>query len=378
MNEIIYMDYAATSPMKQVVIDTVLPYMNVHFGNPSSHAHPYGWEAKEAIEIPRKQLADLIGAEADEVFFTSGATESINWAHKAYFEWQSIIKKQIITQKTEHASVLNTCLHIEQMGGGVNYLGVSENGEINLADLENYLALNKKSLISIMSVNNETGIKQPIDSIGKLAEDHDCFFFCDATQSIGKEKIDVDKINIDLLSVSAHKIGGPKGCGALYISKKLQDQGFGGFIRGGSQEFGLRAGTENVPAIMGFGKAVELLKDYHLSQVDKLRIKLEMGLKAEVDAKVIGEKSERAAHITCIQIAGINSEDFLMRINHRLAISNGSACNSSNMRPSQVLTAMGFNENEAFSTLRLSLGMETTEEEIDLAISIIKEAVYSE
>jgi len=378
-NKIIYLDNASTTPVYQEVLDEMIPYFNVHFGNASSHSHPIGWMAKEAVERSRKMVAEFIGAKPTEIFFTSGATEAINQAHKSYFELTKGSGCQIITQPSEHSAVRESCYFISENGGEVNYLSVAETGKIEIDELRKKLSEGKTihyegppALVSIMSANNETGILQPVHEIGELKKELGFLFFCDATQSIGKQKINVRELNCDFLVFSAHKIGGPKGCGVLFISESIHTIGLNPLIHGGLQEAGLRAGTQNVPAIVGLGKAIECSSKFQTTKISDLKNKLETALEKEFDAKIIGKDVERICHISSVRFPEIIADDLIMKVNHQLAISTGAACNSSKLLPSHVLQAMGFSHDEAYSTLRFSLGYQTTEEEINEVIDILK------
>jgi cysteine desulfurase len=370
----IYMDYNAATPLDKEVLEAMLPYMTDHFGNAASRFHAYGWKAAEAVSIARQQVADLLGASEKEIVFTSGATESVNLAIKGVYEAFSRKGNHIITVATEHKAVLDTCQHLEELGAEVTYLPADSEGNINLVLLENSIRPTT-ILISVMAANNEIGNTYPLKTIAEIAHRHQVLFHTDATQIVGKLSIDVIADGIDLLSMSAHKLYGPKGVGALYIRKKLnivaqQD--------GGKHERGLRSGTLNVPGIVGLGKACEIcqqtLNDEAI-RIGGLRDTLEKGiLEALPETKVNGNTTHRLPNTSNICFGKIDGEQLLLSLNE-IAVSNGSACNSASTEPSYVLKAMGLDDDSAYGSIRFSLGRMTKPEDIDFAIRHITEVV---
>ncbi len=373
----VYLDNNATTPMDPRVLEAMTPYFLEHFGNAASRNHIYGWEAEEAVNVAREQIAKLIGAETKEIIFTSGATESDNLAVKGVFEMYASKGNHIITVNTEHKAVLDTCNHIEKNGGEITYLDVDAKGLIDLKELE---AAIKPStiLIAIMYANNETGTIQPVKEISELAHKHGVLFFTDATQAVGKMPIDVNKDGIDLMAFSAHKIYGPKGIGALYVRRKNPRVKITAQIDGGGHEKGMRSGTLNVPGIVGFGKACELCgkeMEEESKRLSKLRNKLESALLQLNEIAVNGSLEHRLPHVTNLSFKHIEGEGLLMGFNKNIAASSGSACTSASIEPSYVLKALGLNDNLAYASLRFGLGRFTTEEEIDFTIKIISETV---
>jgi cysteine desulfurase len=370
LNQIIYLDYAATSPIYDEVINAMLPFLKDDFGNASSEGHPMGWFAKEAVENARERVAQFIRAKPHEVFFTSGATESINWGHQSFMRLN--LSDTIISQPTEHNAVLQTCRAV----AGKNFKTslIDQNGRIDSNSLEQLLKENPFALVSVMTVNNETGAVLFKDEIADLKNKYPFTFFCDATQSIGKLDFNTHQIGCDMMAFSAHKLGGPKGCGVLYIQEDLQNKGFFPFMLGGSQEYNLRAGTVNVPAVVGLAKAIELSSNFDRTSVEKLRLRLEVGLESG-GAQIIGKRVDRAPHITSFYKKGLRSEEVMMRVNHKLALANGSACNSRSTEPSHVFKALGMSNEDALSCLRISIGYKTTESEIDYAVEILSDVI---
>lgn len=370
----IYLDYNATTPLDKEVLEIMVPYLTQHFGNAASRSHVYGWKAAEAVNIARQQVASLLGASEKEIVFTSGATESVNLAIKGVYEAFSHQGKHIITVATEHKAVLDTCQHLEKLGAEITYLPVDPQGNIDLHTLQDSIRPTT-ILISVMAANNEIGVIHPLKSIAQIARRHGVLFHTDATQAVGKLALDVIADEIDLLSLSAHKLYGPKGVGALYIRKKLnivaqQD--------GGKHERGLRSGTLNVPAIVGFGKACEICQQTMVDEairLSSLRDSLEMGiLRAVPDAKVNGNTIERLPNTSNICFGKIDGEQLLMKLSE-IAVSNGSACNSASTEPSYVLKALGLDDDSAYGSLRFSLGRTTSAQDIELAVKHISEVV---
>ncbi len=375
----IYMDYNATTPLDKKVLEAMLPYLTDHFGNAASRSHAFGWKAAEAVDTARKQVAELLGANEKEIIFTSGATESINLAIKGIFEAFRHKGNHIITTKTEHKAVLDTCRHLEKTGAypwgaEITYLDVDSTGNISLENLEN--AIKKETiLISVMAANNEIGNIYPIKEIAKIAHKHNALFHTDATQAVGKIPIDVIENEIDLLSFSGHKIYAPKGVGALFVRKKLniiaqQD--------GGMHERGMRSGTLNVAGIVGLGEAAEICQKSMKNEairLSELRNRLEKGILEAIHfAKINGNSANHLPNTTNISFGKIDGEQLLMNLNE-IAVSNGSACNSASTEPSYVLKAMGLDDESAYSSVRFSLGRMTQENDIEIAINHVANVV---
>ena len=374
MNYPIYMDYNATTPLDKKVLEAMLPYLTEHFGNAASRFHAFGWKAAEAIDISRQQVADLLGASEKEIVFTSGATESINLAIKGAFEALQHKGNHIITVKTEHKAVLDTCLHLEKLGADVTYLDVDAEGCISLENLKKAIRPNT-ILVSVMIANNETGVIHPISEIVKIVHQHNALFHTDATQALGKIPIDVMESDIDLLSFSAHKIYGPKGVGGLFVRKKLniiaqQD--------GGKHERGMRSGTLNVAGIVGMGKACEICQNIIIDEairLSDLKNKLEKGILENIPyAHINGNIINRLPNTSNIGFGQIDGEQLLMTLNE-IAVSNGSACNSATTEPSHVLKAMNLADELAYSSIRFSLGRMTQEEDIEMAIKHLNKVI---
>jgi cysteine desulfurase len=347
-----YWDNAATTKVDKRVLDTMMPYFTELFGNASS-SHQFGQLSKVAIEKARAQVASLINSETDEIIFTSGATESINLALKGFVEFNYHRGNHIITVKTEHKAVIATCEFLEQRGIEVTYLDVDRNGLISLESLRNSIK-SSTILISIMYVNNEIGVIQPIKQIGEIARENSIAFFCDATQAVGKIKVDVEADNIDMLSFSGHKINGPKGVGVLFKKKTI---GMQPLIHGGSQENGLRPGTYNTPLIVGIGKACELTEEEiekRLITVNEVAKKLSDQLGKLNGVKILVDSILRVPHIMNVYVDGLDASLFVDNLTS-IALSTGSACNSSLITSSHVLKAMGVSEEKALSCFRLSI-----------------------
>jgi len=373
----IYMDNHATTPVDPRVLEAMLPYFGEKFGNAASRNHSFGWTAEEAVENARGQIARLINATPKEIIFTSGATESNNLAIKGAAEMYREKGNHIITQVTEHKAVLDTCKRLEKYGFEVTYLPVEKDGRINLDDLRRAITP-KTILISIMYANNEIGVVQPIAEIGKIAKEKGIFFHVDGVQAVGKIPVDVQKDNIDLLSVSAHKIYGPKGCGALYVRRRNPRVQLSAIIDGGGHERGMRSGTLNVPGIVGLGKACELCQNEMAQESEQLR-RLRERLKEEIfsqldEVYVNGSMIHRLPHNLNISFAFVEGESLLMGIND-VAVSSGSACTSATLEPSYVLKALGVGEDLAHTSIRFGLGRFNTEEEVDYVVSRVVETV---
>ncbi len=373
----VYLDNNATTPVDPRVLESMIPYFTDHFGNAASRNHPFGWEAEEAVAYGREQVARLIGAEPKEIIFTSGATESDNLALKGVFEMYSSRGNHIITASTEHKAVLDSCKHIEKMGGEVTYLPVGENGLINLAALE--AAMKPTTiLVAIMYGNNETGVLQPVKEISDIAKKYGALFFTDATQAVGKIPVDVKKDGIDLMAFSAHKIYGPKGVGALYVRRRDPRVKVTAQMDGGGHERSMRSGTLNVPGIVGLGKACELCQlemEQENKRLTSLRDKLESSLLSLEEVSVNGSVEHRLPNVSNISFKDVESEALIMGFNKNIAVSSGAACTSASLEPSHVLKALGLSDDLAHSSIRFSLGRFNTEEQIDYTIDQVSETV---
>ena len=370
----IYLDNCASTQPDPLVIDAMMPYLYHLYGNAASLQHSFGWSASEAVKMAREQVAQLINAESQEIVFTSGATESINLAIKGSMDAYHAKGNHIITVQTEHKAVLDTCAHLEKKGYRITYLSVNEKGLINLNELEDSI-IPETVLIAVMYANNETGVIQDIPSIGKIAKKNKVLFFCDATQAVGKIPVDVLKDEIDLLALSAHKIYGPKGVGALYIRRKNPRVTLVEQINGGGHERGLRSGTLNVPGIVGMGKACQLAQEKISKEsirLQYLRNKLENAILSQIkNARLNGDLVHRLPHITNISFMYPTSNQLLGAFRSSLAVSSGSACTSGTNDPSYVLMAMGLQAQRASSAIRFSLGRFITKEDIDYTINFL-------
>ena len=365
----IYLDYQATTPMDPRVLEAMMPYFTYKFGNPHSRSHSYGWEAEEGVEKARGQVAKLIGADEKEVIFTSGATESNNLAIRGVAEFYKDRKNHIVTTVTEHKCVLDTCRHLEQQGFDVTYLPVQKNGLIDL-DVLRAAVTDKTVVVSIMAVNNEIGVIQPLAEIGKICREKKAFFHTDAAQAAGKIPLDVEAMNIDLMSISGHKIYGPKGIGALYVRRKPRVR-LVPLIVGGGQERGFRSGTLPTPLCVGLGEAAEIAMkemDAESKRLAKLQARMLKGLNAKLtDIHVNGDLEHRIPGNLNIGFAYVEGESLMMGIKG-LSVSSGSACTSASLEPSYVLRALGVEEDMAHTSLRIGLGRFTTEQEVDTAV----------
>jgi cysteine desulfurase len=377
LNFPIYLDHNATTPCDPRVVEAMIPYFTNNFGNAASRNHPFGWQAEAAVENAREQVAKLIGADPKEIIFTSGATEADNLAIKGVFEMYATKGNHIITCNIEHKAVLDTCKHIEKEGGEVTYLKVMDNGLINLEELE--AAIKPTTiLIAIMYANNEIGTVMPMKEISAIAKKKGVLVFTDATQAVGKIPVDVNKDGIDLLAMTAHKMYGPKGIGALYVRRKNPRVKVTAQIDGGGHERGMRSGTLNVPGIVGFGKACELCMqemDQEAKRLSALRDKLENALLKLEESYVNGSKQYRLPHVTNISFKYVEGEGLMMGFNKEIAVSSGSACTSASLEPSYVLKALGLGDDLAHSSLRFGLGRFTTEEQIDYTIEQVTRTV---
>lgn len=373
----VYLDNNATTPCDPRVVEAMIPYFTENFGNAASRNHPFGWAAEEAVDYAREQVAKLVGADPKEIIFTSGATEADNLAIKGVFEMYSSKGNHIITATTEHKAVLDTCKHIEKLGGEVTYLQVKRDGLIDLSELE--AAIKPATiLISIMYGNNEIGVIQPIREISAIAKKHGVLFFTDAVQAVGKIPVNVQKDGIDLMAFTAHKMYGPKGIGALYVRRKNPRVKVTAQVDGGGHERGMRSGTLNVPGIVGFGKAAELARlemDQDAKRLSSLRDKLEGELLKIEETYVNGNREHRLPHVTNISFKHVEGEGLLMGFNKNIALSSGSACTSASLEPSYVLKALGLGDDLAHSSLRFGLGRFTTEDQIDYTIEQVRNTV---
>lgn len=368
----IYFDYSATTPVDPRVVDAMVPWLYEKFGNPASRSHSFGWEAEEAVETARQQVADLIGADSREIIWTSGATESDNLAIKGVAEFYQSRGKHLITVKTEHKAVLDPMRELEREGFEVTYLDVQSNGLIDLEELK--AAMRPDTiLVSVMWVNNEIGVIQDIEAIGELCRANKTVFHVDAAQAAGKVEIDLQKVKVDLLSLSGHKAYGPKGIGALYVRRKprirLEAQ-----MHGGGHERGFRSGTLATHQIVGMGEAFRILKEemaVENERIRALRDRLYQGLLDIEEVYVNGDMENRIGANLNISFNYVEGESLMMAISD-LAVSSGSACTSASLEPSYVLRALGRDDELAHSSIRFTLGRFNTEEEVDYAISVIK------
>jgi cysteine desulfurase len=370
----IYMDYHATTPVDPRVLDTMLPYFTEKFGNAASRSHSYGWTAEEAVNVAREKVAALIGAKnPKEIIFTSGATESNNLALKGVAEFYKDKGNHIITSVIEHKAVLDTCKRLEKQGFDVTYVGVGRDGLVDVEEVKRAIT-DKTILVSIMLANNEVGTVQPIQELGKITRERGILLHTDAVQGIGKVPFDVEAFNVDLCSITAHKMYGPKGVGALYVRRSKPRVRITAQIDGGGHEFGSRSGTLNVPGIVGFGRAAEIMRTEGAEEavrLAKLRDRLLAGLDKRLDAiQVNGHREKRLPHNLNVSFSFVEGEALLMAIKD-IACSSGSACTSASLEPSYVLHAMGIGDDIAHSSIRFGLGRWTTEEEVDFVVDLV-------
>ncbi len=372
----IYLDYQATTPTDPRVVDAMLPYFYERFGNPHSRSHAYGWEAEEAVEKAREEIGTIIGADAKEIIFTSGATESNNLALKGVAHFYREKKDHIVTVVTEHKCVLDACRHLEQEGFKVTYLQVKPNGFIDLDELRSAIT-ERTVLVSVMAVNNEIGVIQPLAEIGAICRERGAFFHTDAAQAVGKIPLDVNAMNIDLLSISGHKIYGPKGIGALYVRRKPRIR-LVPLINGGGQERGMRSGTLPTPLCVGFGEACRIARLEMGAEAERLRMlrdRMYNGIMARLpEVYLNGDLDQRIPGNLNLSFAFVEGEGLMMGVKD-LAVSSGSACTSASLEPSYVLRALGVEVEMAHTSLRIGLGRFTTEQEVDDAIESIVKAV---
>lgn len=373
----IYLDYNATAPMDKRVLDEMMPYFTDVFGNAASRNHAYGWQAEQVVSKAREQIASILGANEKEIIFTSGATESDNLAILGVAEFHKEKGNHIITAPTEHKAVIDPCRYLEQKGYEVTYLDVDKEGCIDLQQLEDSIT-DKTILMSLMAANNEIGTLHPLKEIGAITRKKGVIFHCDATQGVGKIPIDVNEMNIDLLSMTAHKIYGPKGVGALYVRRKRPRIRLSPIFHGGGHERGLRSGTLNVSGIVGFGKAVEIAQAEMSAESERLialRERLYTQLSDALDHIAInGHPTKRLPGNLNVSFAYVEGESLLMGISD-IAVSSGSACTSASLEPSYVLRALGVGDDLAHSSIRFGLGRFTTTEEIDYTANKVIKSV---
>lgn len=368
----IYLDHAASTPIASPVLDEMMPYLKENYGNPSS-IHRFGRVATKAIDMARKRIAELINANPNEILFTSGGTESNN---TALFGILSQNKGQLITSSIEHDAILEPCKRLEQLGNDIVYLSVDHTGMIDIENLKSKIT-DKTALVSIMFANNEVGTVQPIKEIAKICKEHNILFHTDAVQAIGKIPVDVKELGIDLMSISSHKINGPKGIGALYIKHGIR---LDPFILGGGQENGMRSGTENVANIVGFGKACQIAKENlqtNYTNLKNLRDHLVERVSLELSHTTMnGHKEERLPNNAHFTFLGVNGEDLIIKLDeHGIAASTGSACSVKTQKASHVLMAMRFPHEQITGSLRLTVGMTNTISEIDQTVDVLKKVV---
>ncbi|MGK7881802.1 MAG: cysteine desulfurase family protein [Crocosphaera sp.] len=375
----IYLDNHATTPMDKQVLEAMLPYFTEHFGNPSSINHLYGWEAEAAVKKARETIANSINCTPEEIFFTSGATEANNLAIKGVAEAYFSQGQHIITVKTEHRAVLDPCKYLEKLGFEITYLPVKKDGIVDLELLEKSIRP-ETILVSVMTANNEIGVLQPLKEIGKICQKKDVLFHSDAAQAIGKIPLDVKEMNIHLLSLTAHKVYGPKGIGALYIRRRDPRVNIAPQLHGGGQEKEIRSGTLYTPQIVGFGKAIELaLEEQKIEnkRQSELRNRLQKQLLNLEGIHINGHPTQRLPGNLNVSIEGVDGAALLLALQGTVALSSGSACTSTTTKPSHVLKALGHSDKLAYSSLRFGLGRFTTSQEIDIVGQKIIETIKS-
>ncbi len=376
----IYMDYNATTPCDERVVETMLPYFSQHFGNAASRSHALGWKAESAVEEARRSIAQAIGAEPSEIVFTSGATEGNNLALKGVFQKYQTKGKHIVTMSTEHKAVLDACEQIEKVGGEITYLGVDKDGLLDLDELRKSIR-EDTVLVSVMWANNETGVIQPMEEIGKICDEKKVLLMSDATQVLGKIPVDVKKAGIHLAAFSAHKLYGPKGIGVLFVNQQRPRVQLASQLQGGGHERGMRSGTLNVPGIVGFGKAVNLAlesMDTETIRLERMRNHLEEEILHRLESAYInGKQDRRLPHVSNISFKCLDGQDLMLHFKQYLCISSGSACTSASLEPSHVLHAYGIGRALAKGGLRFSLGRMTTDNEVEEAIDLVVSGVDS-
>ena len=368
----IYLDYNSTTPVDETVLQAMLPYFNLEFGNAASSTHSYGWVASDAVKQARSEVAQLINAEPNELVFTSGATEAVNMALAGVFNKYQSKGNHIVTVTTEHKAVLDTCKYLETLGADITYLNVAADGLVNMQELESAITT-ATILVCVMYANNETGVIQNIAEIAKAVHAKNSIFMCDATQATGKIKVDVQADGIDLMCMSAHKMYGPKGVGALYVRRKNPRVSLTPLLHGGGHENGLRSGTLNVPGIVGFGKACAIAEtslETTVNRITALRNKFEQAL-SFYNVLINGRAAPRLPNTANICFKGIENT-LLIKTLSGVAVATGSACTSALMQPSHVLKAMGLNDEDSYASIRFSIGKYTTEAELDHTFSKLK------
>lgn len=377
-NRLIYLDNNSTTPTDPRVVETMLPYFYEIPGNAASRSHPFGWQAEEAVEYAREQIAGLIDADPKEIIFTSGATESDNLGIKGVFEMYASKGNHIITLTTEHKAVLDACKKVEKLGGEVTYVPVKNDGLVDLEVLEAAIT-DKTILISVMWANNETGVIQPMKEIGDICKKHGILFMSDATQAVGKIPVHPKEVGVHIMAFTSHKMYGPKGVGALFVNRKNPRVKVTAQLDGGGHERGMRSGTLNVPGIVGFGKAAEIAKAEmakDAARLSALRDKLEKGFQDNLEEVYVnGNIEHRMPHVTNISFKHVEGEGLMMTFNQNIAVSSGSACTSASLEPSYVLVALGLGDDLAHSSIRFSLGRFTKEEDIDDALRLVTAGV---
>jgi len=371
----IYLDYSATTPVDPRVVDAMVPWLYENFGNPASRSHAFGWESEEAVERAREEVAKLVNADPREIVWTSGATESDNLAIKGAANFYAERGKHIITVKTEHKAVLDTCRELERQGFEVTYLNVKDNG---LIDLDVFKAALRPDtvLVSVMMVNNEIGVIQDVEALGEICREKGIIFHVDAAQATGKVEIDLQKLKVDLMSFSAHKTYGPKGIGALYVRRKPRIR-IEAQMHGGGHERGFRSGTLATHQIVGMGEAFRLAREEMGTENERIRMlrdRLWKGLSEIEEVYLNGDMDQRVPHNLNVSFNYVEGESLIMAIKE-LAVSSGSACTSASLEPSYVLRALGRNDELAHSSIRFTLGRFTTEKEVDFAVELIKSRV---
>ena len=374
---LVYLDNSATTPVDPRVLEEMLPYFQDKFGNAASRNHSFGWVAEDAVDQARERIAKLLGADPREIIFTSGATEGVNLAIKGVANMYRRKGNHIITAKTEHKAVLDTCKALGRQGMEITYLDVNRQGLVNLEELRAAIK-DTTILVALMFANNEIGTIQPVKEIAKICAENKTLFFSDATQAVGKVPVDVKDMGIHILAFSGHKIYGPKGVGALYVSRKNPRVKLTAQIDGGGHERGMRSGTLNVPAIVGLGKACELAgeeMEAETVRLQALRDKIDRELLQMEEVVLNGAEESRLPQLTNISFKYVEGEGLMMTFNENIALSSGSACTSASLEPSYVLKALGLGDDLAHSSLRISLGRFTTEEDVDYAIERIRDGV---
>jgi len=371
MQRPIYLDCHATTPVDPKVLEAMMPYFTEHFGNPSSTSHAYGWEAEAGVKQAREIIADAINATPEEIVFTSGATEADNLAIKGVAEAYFSQGQHIITVATEHRAVLDPCQYLESLGFEITYLSVGEDGLIDLEELEKTIRPDT-ILVSVMAANNEIGVLQPLGEIGRICRENEVLFHTDAAQAIGKSPLDVEAMKIDLMSLTAHKLYGPKGIGALYVRRRKQKVRLASQIQGGGQERELRSGTLYPPQIVGFGKAVELGLAEMETEGERLARLRDRALKELLQLEGVylnGHSTQRLPGNLNVSVAGVDGTALILGLQPVIAVSSGSACSSQSTAPSHVITALGRSKKLANASIRFGMGRFTTEEDMDRAIA---------